>query len=100
MGFKIFNTKVSLKKCCLNKDMNNCIFCRFPKNKQLRLQWAKFVKKSNWIPTDYSVLCSDHFSIDSFDQTSATKVLWPTAIPTIEVITLLCVSFYIFLRYC
>lgn len=40
------------------------IKCRFPKNPRRREQWVRAVRcaSDTWIPNDYSVLCSLHFS--------------------------------------
>lgn len=63
------------KRCvaggCGNNASKEVSLHVFPPDKKLRAAWTKAVKvtKDGWEgPTKYSVLCSDHFRADSFDQ--------------------------------
>lgn len=63
-------------------------FFSFPKNEELRLQWARAVKRSNldrtlWMPGQHDVLCSKHFKDTDFDRTGQTVRLRPDTIPSI-----------------
>ncbi|XP_013868018.1 THAP domain-containing protein 6 [Austrofundulus limnaeus] len=63
-------------------------FHSFPKNEELRLQWARAVKRSNldrtlWMPGQHDVLCSKHFKDTDFDRTGQTVRLRPDTIPSI-----------------
>ncbi|CAH2002321.1 unnamed protein product [Acanthoscelides obtectus] len=57
----------------------------FPK-KADRCQFSvKFVNRGEWTPTRSSVICSKHFSEESFDRTlKCTVNLKPNAVPTIH----------------
>ncbi|KAK5888687.1 hypothetical protein CesoFtcFv8_014753 [Champsocephalus esox] len=69
----------------------------FPKDEDLSKAWAKQVQRTrkDWEPTKYSVLCSEHFTRDSFDEsallraqmgiaTKRTLILKKGAIPTVS----------------
>lgn len=72
------------------KIIKNFVF-RFPKDTELRQQWAKACRrikpdnpmKVNWIPGEYTYLCSNHFHESDFDATRARKCLNVTAVPSI-----------------
>ncbi|XP_046383553.1 uncharacterized protein LOC124154086 isoform X2 [Ischnura elegans] len=38
------------------------------------MAWAKAVRRKNWSPSNWSVLCSEHFCADDFDRTSLSVV--------------------------
>ena len=66
-----------VKRCvaagCSNTYSNNVSLFVFPRDRSLRQEWAKQVKKTRpkWGgPSDYSVLCSDHFTDDCFEPES------------------------------
>lgn len=42
---------------CTNSSKKGFLMKRFPKDPQRRKVWAENVRRENWIPTDYSVLC-------------------------------------------
>ena len=48
---------------CQNRQEPNSqiSFYRFPADKERRQKWIAAMKRSNWIPTKYSGICSDHF---------------------------------------
>ena len=89
------------KRCiaagCGNTCTDKVSLFSFPKNPVLRQEWTKQVKRTRdkWAgPTDYSVLCSAHFTPDSFDTTPSLmesfglshrrpRVLKSDAIPTV-----------------
>ncbi|CAH1967916.1 unnamed protein product [Acanthoscelides obtectus] len=57
----------------------------FPKKADRSQLWVKFVNRGEWTPTRSSVICSKHFSEESFDRTSKCYVnLKPNAVPTIH----------------
>lgn len=63
---------------------NNKYLLRFPKNKERRQEWRKFVNRIHWVPTNNSFICSPHFTEECFDRSSALTVrLNENAIPTI-----------------
>ena len=87
------------KRCvaagCSNTNANGVSLFHFPRNPSLRQQWNKQVQRTraDWKDaTDYSVLCSEHFTSDCFEENSfiaaqfgltKRKRLKPDAVPTI-----------------
>ncbi|GFR21196.1 THAP domain-containing protein 1 [Trichonephila clavata] len=54
---------------CKNRNTKggNLTFHRFPlNNKHLLKLWLYQIKRGNWEPSKYSVICSEHFTKDSF----------------------------------
>ena len=88
-----------VKRCiaagCSNTHADGISLFNFPRDPSLRTQWNKQVQRTraNWRnATDYSVLCSKHFTKDCFEQGSVMasqfgiqkkRRLKPDAIPTI-----------------
>lgn len=80
---------------CSNTTKNGVSLFQFPKGAKLRNTWTAQVKKTRAMwkgPTANSAVCSEHFSPECFDITSATAKklgfkmkarLKPDAIPTI-----------------
>lgn len=61
-----------------------CNACRFPLADGLRVrEWLRRMRWQNWWPTGNSVLCSDHFEKDCFEQVGSHKRLRKNAVPTI-----------------
>lgn len=61
-----------------------CNTCRFPLADGLRVrEWLRRMRWQNWWPTGNSVLCSDHFEKDCFEQVGSHKRLRKNAVPTI-----------------
>jgi hypothetical protein len=58
-------------------------FHLFPKDTEFRQKWIKAVRRENWTPTQYDVLCSVHFTAQCFKTTSSRRKLLLTAVPTI-----------------
>ncbi|XP_069069729.1 peroxynitrite isomerase THAP4 isoform X1 [Pleurodeles waltl] len=61
-------------------------FHRFPLKDSKRLSlWLKAVQRSNWIPTKYSFLCSEHFGQECFSRRleDQHRLLKATAVPSI-----------------
>ncbi|XP_063228502.1 THAP domain-containing protein 2-like isoform X3 [Bacillus rossius redtenbacheri] len=57
---------------------------RFPKDPVRRARWIKAVRRKDWTPSSFSLLCSQHFSDDCFDKTSLCVVrLKDHAVPSI-----------------
>ena len=87
------------KRCvaagCSNTNADGVSLFRFPRNPSLRAQWNKQVQRTrtDWKDaTEYSVLCSNHFISDCFEEDShiaaqfgiaKRKRLKPDAVPTI-----------------
>ncbi|KAJ4427964.1 hypothetical protein ANN_23977 [Periplaneta americana] len=42
----------------------------FPKDVKRRMEWTKAVRRENWCPTYYSIVCSAHFKDEDFDRSS------------------------------
>ena len=63
-------------KCCVaagcsNTNSDGVSLFQFPQDTALRMQWTREVERTraNWQgPSDYSVLCSDHFTNDCFEE--------------------------------
>ena len=43
----------------------------FPSEPKLRLKWKIAIKRENWDPSTYSVVCADHFVADDYRETLA-----------------------------
>ena len=88
-----------VKRCiaagCSNTHSDGVSLFHFPRDPSLRLQWTRQVQRTRdgWKgPSDYSVVCSEHFTSDCFeeDSTIAAKFgiekkrrLKPNAVPTV-----------------
>ncbi|KAI5637628.1 THAP domain-containing protein [Phthorimaea operculella] len=48
------------------KSLSSEEFFRFPEDPRLREIWTNLTGRSNWTPTDYSLICIQHFSVDCF----------------------------------
>ena len=81
---------------CGNMPSDSVSLFRFPKEPHLCDLWTRQVQRTrgNWKPTSASVLCSEHFSVDCFDDIPSLKaslgfavqrkrVLKSTAVPSI-----------------
>lgn len=79
---------------CSNTPSERISLHKFPADLKLREKWVKQVRRTRaqWTPTKHSVLCSEHFSEDSFEVDSAIAAtfgiskkrrLKPDAVPTI-----------------
>ena len=55
------------KSCCAVGCMNRCYrgcgleFYRFPRDSERRRQWIAAVDRKNWVPSEFSWICSGHF---------------------------------------
>jgi hypothetical protein len=58
-------------------------FHLFPKDAEFRKKWIQAVRRQNWTPSQYDVLCSDHFASNCFKTTNSRRKLLPTSVPTI-----------------
>ena len=57
---------------CSNTPSERISLHKPPADPKLREKWMKQVRtRSQWTPTKHSVLCSEHFSEDSFEVDSA-----------------------------
>ena len=82
--------------CSRNTSKNPGVsFLSFPKAKSVRRQWIRFVKnrRSDFVLTEWSKVCSEHFTADCLDSTFRAKqslgikanfCLKPEAVPTIK----------------
>ncbi|XP_046735737.1 THAP domain-containing protein 5-like [Diprion similis] len=74
MGFCCFCKKIE-------KIHSSLHFFKFPK--QNYKEWMKNMGREDWIPKKHDTLCSDHFTIDSFDYGEYRVRLRKGALPTI-----------------
>ena len=60
---------------CENMPSDSVSLFRFPKEPHLCGLWTRQVQRTraNWKPTAASVLCSEHFSVDCFDDIPSLK---------------------------
>ena len=87
-----------VKRCvaagCSNTTKEGYSLFKFPRDPNLRRQWAKQIcrTRAEWTPTESSVLCSTHFTEDCFELNTAIAAtfgmkikrrLKPDAIPTV-----------------
>ena len=88
-----------VKRCvaagCSNTNSDGVSLFQFPRDPALRTQWTKEVQRTRagWQgPSDYSVLCSNHFTNDCFEEETIIAArfgiekrrrLKPNAIPTV-----------------
>ena len=58
---------------CSNGPSDRISLFKFSRNPALRKEWTLQVQRTraSWKPTDYSYLCSEHFTADSFESDSA-----------------------------
>ena len=55
------------KSCCAVGCTNRCYkgcgleFYRFPRDSERRRQWVAAVNRKNWVPNEFSWICSSHF---------------------------------------
>ena len=47
--------------CSNRKNRERVSFYRFPTENERRQRWIAAVKRDNWLPTEHSRLCSQHF---------------------------------------
>ena len=54
---------------CSNTNADGVSLFKFPKDEKLRALWIKQVRRfrAEWTCTEYSVLCSEHFSDECFE---------------------------------
>ncbi|XP_077507574.1 THAP domain-containing protein 10-like [Amblyomma americanum] len=90
-------TTMPLTSCvmgfCPSKAGDGAVLHKFPRDKEQRDAWIKFVRAAGrhyWTPAKSSVLCSLHFSMDSYYSTYAAELgiptqrrLRPGAVPTV-----------------
>ncbi|XP_047984915.1 THAP domain-containing protein 1-like [Leguminivora glycinivorella] len=77
----------SIRWCGKNSKTSNfkkdgITFHRFPKNPEIKEKWMDITKRENWFPTEFSVVCSRHFTEDCFYTVKDRRRLFKTAIPT------------------
>ncbi|XP_047467001.1 THAP domain-containing protein 2-like [Mugil cephalus] len=62
---------------------------RFPREQQRRKIWEQRVKRKNWVASDFSLLCEDHFDESQYERGRADglRKLKPNAIPTLFIFT-------------
>ncbi|KAM4747768.1 THAP domain-containing protein 5 [Rhinophrynus dorsalis] len=83
-------TRYCAAPCCKNRGgqlagtPRRVSFYPFPLHDKGRLQeWLRNMKQSKWYPSKHQVLCSDHFTPESFNIRWGIRYLKPNAIPTI-----------------
>lgn len=58
---------------------------RFPEDPSYRQLWTNLTGRNNWTPTDYSYMCIQHFSVDSFQiDANNQMVLVDKAVPSLK----------------
>lgn len=62
---------------------NYCLYFRFPKDEIRRNDWLKGIHRETWVPSKYAVVCSEHFTEDSFDLSGNEIKLRLHAVPAI-----------------
>ncbi|XP_064463319.1 THAP domain-containing protein 2-like [Ornithodoros turicata] len=75
--------------CCVQRCRSRSLrkepgvsFHSFPKKPQLRAKWIEALGKDvNWVPPEWSRVCSKHFHPDDFVQTQSLVRLRPCAVP-------------------
>ncbi|KOB73298.1 THAP domain-containing protein [Operophtera brumata] len=69
---KQYTNNVGITKTCAvlgcedSKNLEPEMFFGFPEEPSLRQIWTDLTGRSNWMPTDYSYMCMQHFSVDCF----------------------------------
>ena len=67
-----FQERKSRNNCCVFNCSNNpskrpeLAFHRFPTNPSIRQKWIDAIKREHWQPSSYTVVCSEHFTVDSY----------------------------------
>lgn len=78
--------------CSNARGKDNAVsFHTYPKDSDLRSKWVTAVRRKNFVPSKHAVLCSDHFTVDSFVEhvsgrpllETAKRKLYPNAVPSI-----------------
>ncbi|XP_013174455.1 PREDICTED: THAP domain-containing protein 1-like [Papilio xuthus] len=59
-------------------------FHRFPKDKAIKKKWIEATKRDNWRPSNFSVICSRHFTEDCYHSIKPRRRLLDNAIPTLN----------------
>ncbi|XP_048123031.1 THAP domain-containing protein 2-like [Alosa alosa] len=67
---------------CVTKVKRDFL-CRFPTDKVRRKAWAAKLRRENFTPTHFTLLCSCHFKPEDFDITGQTVRLREGVIPSI-----------------
>ncbi|TRY57584.1 hypothetical protein DNTS_032066 [Danionella cerebrum] len=58
-------------------------FHKFPKDKRRRQAWVSALRRRNFVPKNWSVLCSCHFNPEDFDRTGQSTRLREGVIPSV-----------------
>ncbi|KAM3967851.1 uncharacterized protein ACR2FA_011390 [Aphomia sociella] len=79
----------SIRWCGKNSKNSNfkaegITFHRFPRKPDIKEKWIECTKRENWFPSNYSVVCSRHFTEDCFYTMKSRRRLFYTAIPTLN----------------
>ncbi|XP_076033984.1 THAP domain-containing protein 1-like isoform X1 [Oratosquilla oratoria] len=88
--FYIFNDHFTMPTCaalnCTNRRIGGCeqSFHSFPRSKpEIMKRWIVNLRRDNYKPSKYAVLCSNHFEEHCFDRTGQTVRLRDNAVPTL-----------------
>lgn len=69
--------------CTSNMLLISILFCRFPKNVEMKKRWAIALNKPGWVPPPHSIVCSAHFTDNCFQEILGFNVLKSLAVPSI-----------------
>lgn len=73
---------------CNNRSEKGYIMKCFPRDPKLRKLWQDRVARADWVPSNNSFLCQDHFQINEWCMTESGKFrLKKDAVPTIFTVT-------------
>ena len=77
---------------CGNMPSDSVSLFRFPKEPHLCDLWTRQVQRTraNWKPTSASVLCSEHFCVDCFDDIPSLKASLGFAVLPFSNATIMC----------
>ncbi|CAH0596845.1 unnamed protein product [Chrysodeixis includens] len=76
-------------RLCSNKSQSNTFkengvtFHRYPKDPDIKSQWVAATRRFNWNPSQYSLVCSQHFTEDCFINLKNRRRLLASAVPTL-----------------
>ncbi|XP_049872771.1 THAP domain-containing protein 1-like [Pectinophora gossypiella] len=71
--------------CDDSKNLNSDEFFRFPEDPHFREIWTNLTGRNNWMSTDYSYICIQHFSVDCFTCDADNQmVLVDKAVPSLK----------------
>ncbi|ELU07455.1 hypothetical protein CAPTEDRAFT_226468 [Capitella teleta] len=74
------------ERTLFNDNVKKISYHMFPKNPALKAKWISAIRRENYIPGEWSTVCSRHFEDEDEDRTSALHVrLRENAVPSLSV---------------